>query len=110
MTGGSNNSEFRSRSNSHKSGAGAGPAEGDKKLHPPQKKLLTIFPTCAILQSERGKGITKMSNKIYYLPFGYKSTSSENWKCTEDIEEAMRSTSFLIMTESEFNNFKKSEV
>lgn len=51
-----------------------------------------------------------MSNKIYYLPFGYKSTSSENWKCTDDIEEAMRSTSFLIMTEYEFNNFKKSEV
>lgn len=41
MTGGSNNSEFRSRSNSHKGGAGAGPAESDKKLHPLQKKLLT---------------------------------------------------------------------
>lgn len=51
-----------------------------------------------------------MSNKIYYLPFGYKSTSSENWKCTDSIEEAMRSTGFLIMTEYEFNNFKKSEV
>jgi len=56
MSGGSNGSGLLSRSNSHKGGAGAGPAEGDKKLHPPQKKRLTFSPIYGIIITEKERG------------------------------------------------------